>query len=262
MLKVHTGGKHLTFYKTYHVRHVFKKSCFQMSGVTSQVPIPFMLCYSERGTCPLSMEYVSGSCDLNQWLQLHDWFKSSKIWIRLFCTVCATMWVSLEQLKLQSRSKSQIQVEMSIDFLSWQEQTFYTCLQTEGLSFTWWACACHLLKEKKKKKKIHCQTKVTSTVCYWVLLLRAAAPQWWRAASCGLFEALECCGPWQVGGLFAVCCGELRGAWAWWCGTGGGSGPQHGQLDGATARSDSARFSAANLAPAQWTPESEEGQKY
>lgn len=153
MLKVHTGGKHLTFYKTYHVRHVFKKSCFQMSGVTSQVPIPFMLCYSERGTCPLSMEYVSGSCDLNQWLQLHDWFKSSKIWIRLFCTVCATMWVSLEQLKLQSRSKSQIQVEMSIDFLSWQEQTFYTCLQTEGLSFTWWACACHLLKEKKKKKK-------------------------------------------------------------------------------------------------------------
>lgn len=118
------------------------------------------------------------------------------------------MWVSLEQLKLQSRSKSQIQVEMSIDFLSWQEQTFYTCLQTEGLSFTWWACACHLLKEKKN---FHCQTKATSTVCYGVLLLRAAAPQWWRAASCGLFEALECCGPWQVGGLLLCAVESLEG---------------------------------------------------
>lgn len=61
------------------------------------------------------------------------------------------------------------------------------------------------------------------------------------------------------GGLSAGCCGALRGGRAWWCGTGGGSGPLRGRPGGATARSDSARFSASSPEPAQWLPESEEG---
>lgn len=56
----------------------------------------------------------------------------------------------------------------------------------------------------------------------------------------------------------AQCCVELRGASAWWCGRGGGSGPLHGQPDGATAQSDCARFLAAGLELAQWLPESVE----
>ena len=52
--------------------------------------------------------------------------------------------------------------------------------------------------------------------------------------------------------------GELREASAGWCGTGGGSGPQHGRPCGATAPSDSALFLAASLEPAQWIPGSEE----
>lgn len=79
-----------------------------------------------------------------------------------------------------------------------------------------------------------------------------------RTASCSLSEARECCGLGQADSLSAQCC-RLRGASAWWCGTGGGSGPQHGRPDGVRAQSDSARFLAADLEPAQWLPGSDEG---
>lgn len=83
-------------------------------------------------------------------------------------------------------------------------------------------------------------------------------------------------GPWSVGqpaaaslrhgnvdfmdsdSLSVQCCRKLRGATAWWCATGGDSGPQHGRPDGAMALNDSARFLAAGLAPALWPPESVE----
>lgn len=80
----------------------------------------------------------------------------------------------------------------------------------------------------------------------------------WGSA-CGLFEARECCGFEQGDGLSAQCCGEFRGASAWWCGTGGGSGPQHGRPDGVMAPSDSAQFLAAGLEPVQWLPGSDKG---
>lgn len=54
---------------------------------------------------------------------------------------------------------------------------------------------------------------------------------------------------------------ELREATAWWCATGGDSGPQHGRPDGATALSDSAQFLAAGLAPALW-PQGSENKKH
>lgn len=104
-----------------------------------------------------------------------------------------------------------------------------------------------------------------SAVCYWVLQLHGCAG--WgvsrasrsvRPASCSLSEARECCGFGQGDCLSAQCC-RLRGASAWWCGTGGGSGPQRGRPDGVRAQSDSARFLAAGLEPAQWLPGSDEG---
>lgn len=62
----------------------------------------------------------------------------------------------------------------------------------------------------------------------------------------------------QGDSLSAQCCREFRVASAWWCETGGDSGPQRGRPDGAMALSDSFQFLAAGLAPAQWPPGSVE----
>lgn len=85
---------------------------------------------------------------------------------------------------------------------------------------------------------------------------------WWSQSirsACGLSEARECCGFGQDDDLSAQCCGDFRGASAWWCGTGEGSGLLHGRPDEVMALSGSAQFLAAGLEPAQWLPGSDEG---
>lgn len=137
--------------------------------------------------------------------------------------------------------------------------------------FHLWTDLCHLFNGKRrfairlnKVLRLFLQTQTS-------FVLTAAAPELCRGrewvggghgpsgqSACGLSEAWECCGLGQGDDLSAQYSGKLRGASTWWCGRGGGLGPLHGRPDGATAQSDSARFLATGLEPAQWLPGSDE----
>lgn len=107
--------------------------------------------------------------------------------------------------------------------------------------------------------KVHHHTKqsvaVACRVWYWAVRLRGSAG--YRVGVgwvCSVFRAscvLSC-----TGTLLRLSRGRRRprGASAWWCGTGVGSGPRPGRPGEAMAPSDFARFLASVPAPAQWLP--------